>query len=211
MGWWWGYEESLNDGANYIICSHPEIMVPLNAVETMIASHIENRRSVPLLYCLSPDHQSKIDEVDWQSDIHLLKELDGFWDYMSHWAVCNRDTAKWYHHFGFTGMYRDEWNFYNQPDGFLPKRDEIYFDDAWMIHKELEAGRPPNLLENLEVYHQYHEWEREIGKPPDAWQKQFTSKKVVSSGKTPDPKVSQAMRKIAETLNPDGTRKVEAA
>jgi len=207
MAWWWGYEQAKEDEIDYVICSHPEIMVPLNAVEQMLDEHIKNRRSVPLIYCLSPKHQEIIDDVDWKSDIHNLKELEDFWNYMSHWAVRNRDTAQWYHHFGFTGMYIDEWDFYNKPDGFLPKRDEIYFDDAWMIHEELKVDRPPQLLTDMEVYHQYHEWERELGKPPEAWTKQFTEPHLPSAGRTPAPELSRKMAEIADTLMPDGTLK----
>jgi len=206
MAWWYGYEHSK---ANYIICSHPEILVPLTAVEQMLDEHIPKRRSVPMLYCLGPDHQAIIDKLPWKWDIHCLKALPGFWEYMSHWSVRNKDTDKWRHHFGFCGMYRKEWDFYNQPDGFLPKRDEIYFDDAWMIHKETEAGRLPNYLKSIEVYHQYHEWCRPDGKPPEAWTKQFNDANVPSTGKTPDIEQSARMLKIMDTLNPDGTQKNE--
>jgi len=207
MAWWWGYDRAKKAGIDYIICSHPEIMVPVTAVEQMLDEHIENRRSVPLLYCLSAAHQTAIDGVDWRDDIHKLQELSEFWDYMSHWAVRNEDSAQWFHHFGFCGSYIVEWDFYNKPDGFLPKRHEIWFDDAWMIHEELREGRPPNLLKGIEVYHQYHDWERELGEPPKAWKDQYGNPSYRSKGRTPGLKASKSMAKIAATLEPDGTKK----
>lgn len=207
MAWWWGYEQAKEADIKYIICSHPEILVPITAVEQMLDEHVENHRSVPTLYCLSAKHQAAIDKLPWKYDIHCLKDLPDFWDYMSHWTVRNKDTAQWKHHFGFCGMYREEWDFYNQPDGFLPKREEIYFDDAWMIHEEIKVDRRPNYLEGLEVYHQYHDWSRPDGKPPEAWTKHFNEPSLPSAGKTPDDQRSSEMAEIMATLNPDGSMK----
>lgn len=150
LAWWAGYEEARGD---FIILSHPEIMVPRNAISEMMGQHIPGRRSVPVIYAISPENQRRrIDEVDWKADLHLLQTLPDFMVTVTPWGFPNSEARGWQHHFGFTGQTRAEWDRF----GFIPRTDMPGNDDAWLAHREAAAGCPPNPVD-LAVYHQYHD------------------------------------------------------
>jgi glycosyltransferase involved in cell wall biosynthesis len=148
MAWWEAYKKCEGD---FVILTHPEIMVPKNAISKMINAH-NGRRSVPVQYAIPPRAQSRIDVVDWKSSIGNLQRLRGFWGDMGPWGFMNIRAEYWRHHFSFTGQYRLQWDSY----GFLPKTETPGGDDSWMLAQEAKRQSFPNPI-NLEVYHQHHE------------------------------------------------------
>jgi hypothetical protein len=149
MAWHMAYAEAKG---NFIILSQPEILVPLNGVDVMLAGHEPGRRSVPTLYLIpTPYQQNRIDGVDWRANLDELQKLPEFWSDQGHWGYTNREAPGYANHFGFTGQFRSEWDFF----GFIPLTEQPGHDDRWMRAREVEAGRIPNHIA-LNCYHQWH-------------------------------------------------------
>ena len=150
MAWWEAWRMAEGD---FIICTHPEILVPRNAIELMLRYHIPFNRSVPTQYTISGwRQQHRIDRVDWKKNMEALKHLPDFWDEVGRWNYTNRQATEYTHHFSFTGQTREEWERY----GFIPETSEPNMDDSWMREQEVAAGFPPTHLPMIEVYHQWH-------------------------------------------------------
>lgn len=159
FGWLWGYERA---DADFIILSHPEVMVPINAIELMLKEYEEGRRIAAQPFCLGPYPQIKIDKANWQEDLIHLRELPGFWDYQNYWGYTNYEAEHHYEQFIFTGMMEEDW----ERIGFLPGHpDSEYFlgYEDWLAPIERATDR--NCVKaSFPVYHQFHSWDR-IGMP----------------------------------------------
>lgn len=160
MAWWAGYELC---NADFIILSHPEIMVPRDAIYKMMKSH-NGHRGVPVQYAISPIQQRRLDLMDWKSDLHIFQQYANFWSEPGPWGFPNMEAHGWRHHFSFTGQLRREWDRW----GFLPKTEVPGGDDSWMLMQETEKDILPNPI-NLKVYHQHHE-RLELQDPEESWE-----------------------------------------
>lgn len=145
-----GYGAAL---ADYIILGEPEVLVPTDAVERMLAGHVRPRRDVPVLYCLDQRMTHNIDQVDWRRDMDALTTLPGFWNYTGIFNRTNEEAKGWLHHWGFCGAYRDEWTLTD----FLPPGETVELDpDNWLRAREQEQGRQQTTA-SFAVFHQWHE------------------------------------------------------
>jgi glycosyltransferase involved in cell wall biosynthesis len=149
IAWIEGYQ--ISDG-EFVILTHPEYMVPLHAIESMVDQYDGSARLVALHLSLSPKAQAVIDDFDWRGDVDNLQSIPDFWDSRTPWNWTNRDTKNWQHHFAFTGQTRDAWGM----NDFLPETEELGMNDSWLARIEVEQERPPSGLDWY-VYHQHHE------------------------------------------------------
>lgn len=167
----WNAAFQMSNG-EFVITSHPEIMVPKDAVERILINHEGPQRSVPIQFCIATAEQyHRIDRVRWKESLDELKRLPDFWSAMGPWGYSNLSADQYRSHLSFSGGYRDDWletAFDLQVDeGFLPDVADPNFtaDDAWMHKRELEIDRPSRGVP-VEVYHQHHD--RVYGNRPQA-------------------------------------------
>lgn len=156
-GWKYAYDHA---DADFIILTHPEVMVPLNAVELMIEGHGKTRSSSSV-FCVPADCQKIIDTIDWKKDLNQICTLTNFWPYRNYWGYTNYEAMAHYEIFMFTGQYRDQWDRF----GFLPG-DPVsnYFCgyEDWMTPEEISRGLKAIKMP-YSVYHQYHKWDKSFG------------------------------------------------
>lgn len=157
-GWKFGYERA---DADFIILTHPEVMVPLTAIEQMIEGHGKSRSSSSA-FCLPADCQQILDTVDWKKDLNQICTMTNFWPYRNYWGYTNYEAMAHYEIFMFTGQYRDQWDRF----GFLPgDPDSDYFCgyEDWMVPEEIASGWRAVRMP-YSVYHQYHSWDKPFGR-----------------------------------------------
>lgn len=152
----WRAAWELADG-DYIITSAPEILAPRDAVERMVAMHVDGQRDVPLLYSLSREHTDFVAshwDIHWVPflDLTWIESLPGFQAFEGSARIANNLMGGFQHHMMFSGAMRSEWERF----GVLPETDEYGFDENWLREREVEAGYPPRLSP-VSVYHQWHE------------------------------------------------------
>jgi glycosyltransferase involved in cell wall biosynthesis len=153
MAWRKAYQECTGD---FIITTHPEIMVPLDAIEIMLEHHDPERRSVPTQYCVPGYRQQhRIDRVDWKTNLSSLNTLPDFWSDRGPWGYTNMEARRYHHHLSFSGQLREQW----ERIGFLPavEANDFQGDDSWIHAREMAMDRPAKHIPELEVYHQDHE------------------------------------------------------
>jgi len=139
-------------GGEFIILSHPEYMVPLDAIERLVKQYDGNARLVPTAYAIPAEFLSRIDELDWKTDLDLIQTLPDFWDIMTPWGWINLVAKSWHHHFVFTGQKRDAWDALN----FIPNTEKYGMNDSWILSREAKISRIPREAD-FAVYHQHHE------------------------------------------------------
>lgn len=138
----------------FVIISPPEVLVPLNAVESMLAQHQSPRRSTTLLYSISRPLMKIIDEYPWKENVHSLQEMPEFMQVYNRIKLRNYQMVQWRHHCAFTGQLREDWEIHDfMPDG-VP-------DDAWLWDIEDELTKRTGIQHrvnpiDLIVYHQFH-------------------------------------------------------
>ena len=150
--WRAGFERAKADGCDFVIITHPEILVPTVAVETMLRYHNPGHRSVPVVYGLSRAMSQALDEIPWRDDFAILEHAPGFMAMTQPWGVLNREAAGWRHHVCFSGLETTVWD----ERGFLPDTDAWCMDDAWLLPMESSIGKLP-WPSPFAVYHQWHE------------------------------------------------------
>jgi len=155
-GWRHAYYRTDHD---FVIISHPEVLVPFDAVERMLDQHRSPRRSTPLLYFLNRPLLETMDNYPWREDVHVLQTMPDFSGVYNRWGLFNRDMWQWKHHVCFTGQTREDWDFHN----FLPAAEEFgAADDAWLwsvehrLSQETGVDHHVNQIE-LVCYHQFHD------------------------------------------------------
>lgn len=156
MAWNEAFRMSIGD---FIITSHPEIIVPRNAISQMIEHHKPPFRSVPVQYCIATEHQyHRLERVPWYSDLNTIKLLPNFWTAVGPWGFSNGKAHEYLSHLSFSGNYRQHWQELSDDWLFLPRVEDPNFlsDDAWVHVNELRNGRPSRGVP-IEVYHQWHE------------------------------------------------------
>jgi len=146
-----GFNHATGD---FIITSHPEILVQSNAIETMIDNAFMERRNIPIQYHLSLEHiqSKKFKEILIGDDFTEFKQLPNFWTTKTPWNYLNDYASSQHMHFSFCGQSRDGWLKYGE---FLPRTESWYQEDCWWHDKEREQKHFPNPLD-LEIYHQWH-------------------------------------------------------
>jgi len=145
---------------DFVIVTHPEILVPFDAVERMIDQHESPRRSTPLLYMLDRKITKSIEEYPWREDVHCFQEISHFRSIYNRWGLYNYDMHTWKHHICFSGQTREDWEIC----GFIPVldiADKGNWDDAWLWAREQEFTERTGINYyvnqiDLTVYHQFH-------------------------------------------------------
>ena len=137
---------------DFIIISHPELMVPLNAIEKLVKEYEPGFRIVPKLYFICNDAgMAWLEYTDWQGDLDLIQTIPNFWASRTPWGNTNRDMDSWIGHTGFCGQTRAEW----ERKGFLPDDESPGSDVAWIDAAEARLGCMPRQA-SFAVYHQDH-------------------------------------------------------
>lgn len=137
----------------FVVLMGPEHMVPLYALERLVAETPEDRRGVPIQYCLNEFWD--VDACPWQTNLDSLQAFPEFWTHRTDWGYTNEDAPGYRFHLAFSGARRAVWDRYD----FLPAWDAVddwTKDDAWLHGQELAADHLPHLLDDLVVYHQWH-------------------------------------------------------
>ena len=136
----------------FIIISHPELMVPLNAIEKLVKEYEPGYRIVPRLYFICDSiAMAWLESTDWQSDLDLIQTIPNFWASRTPWGNTNKDMDSWIGHTAFCGQTRAEWGH----KGFLPDDGSPAVDVAWIDAAEARLGRMPRQA-SFAVYHQDH-------------------------------------------------------
>ena len=136
----------------FIIISHPELMVPLNAIEKLIKEYEPGYRIVPRLYFICDSiAMAWLESTDWQSNLDLIQGIPNFWTSRTPWGNTNQDMDSWIGHTGFCGQTRAEW----ERKGFLSDDKNPGSDVRWIDAAEARLGRMPRQA-SFAVYHQHH-------------------------------------------------------
>ena len=146
-----GYRLSEGD---FIIASQPELLIPYNAVETMVNGNLE-RRNVATQYHLTNIQVNYLfgDGIvsGWMDDFNKIKDVPDFMATLTPWLYTNLHAPKYRYHFSFSGSTKERFGEY-----LIPATNEWMMEDCWVLAKEGEAGEPPVPID-IEVYHQEHE------------------------------------------------------
>jgi len=139
---------------DFVIVTHPEILVPLDAVERMVEQHVSPRRSTPLLYFLDRNMTKTIEEYPWRENVHCFQEIPEFRGVFNRWGIYNHEMHGWKHHVCFSGQTREDWEMH----GFIPI---VSHDDAWLWGAEQDLTEITGINHHvnqidLTVYHQFH-------------------------------------------------------
>jgi len=149
-----GYKLSKGD---FIIPSHPELLIPYNAVEIMVKGNLE-RRNVATQYHLTNIQVNRLfgDGGDgivsgWMDDFNKIKGLSDFMSTLTPWNYTNFHAAGYRNHFSFCGSTKERFGEY-----LVPMTNEWLMEDIWVHAKELKAEEVAVPID-IEVYHQEHE------------------------------------------------------
>lgn len=146
-----GFEQSKGD---YIIAGGPELLVPPNALKTMINGNLK-RRNVPTQYHLTDIQAHSLFEnnipLGWRKDFNKIKELSNFQATETPWRSPNLMAPTIRNHFSFSGASREHFEKYMVPD-----TDEWGMEDSW-VHKQEGLAGESSVPIDLEIYHLEHE------------------------------------------------------
>jgi glycosyltransferase involved in cell wall biosynthesis len=145
-----------NATGDFIITSHPEILIPNNAIDVMLSKAVMNRRNVPIQYHLSLEQiqSDKFHQILSNPDNNFdkFKELPDFWITRTPWTYANQYAITQHMHFSFCGQSKKGWMKYKE---FLPYTEKWYMEDCWWHEQEKISLDYPNPID-LEIYHQWH-------------------------------------------------------
>ena len=142
-----------NCDGEFIITSQPELLVPYDAVETMVTQGNLERRNVAIQYHLTLEqiHYLFSGDMSWRRDFSKIKKVPNFMDTMTPWGNTNYNRPERRSHFSFSGSTRDRFEEY-----MIPDTDEWMREDAY-VH-ELERSRKElSVPIDIETFHQEHE------------------------------------------------------
>jgi len=139
---------------DFIITSHPELLIQKDAIERIAFYCRNNVRNIPIQYHLSLQHlqDPKFLEIYESGKFWEFKSLPDFWITKTPWTYQNSYAPTQHMHFSFCGQSREGWLRYGD---FLPRTEDWYREDCWWHEQEKLSGNYPNPL-TLEVYHQWH-------------------------------------------------------
>jgi len=196
----YGVEQARGD---VVMWSTPEVMLPLGALDAVCQTHAHNKRGCPIWVTI-PSHgltaelQLRIDEVDWQSCVHNIKELaDGYavedwnsiWFYLNFYQNGRRDTILKanYGNNQTVAVMRQEWL---DTVGSFPLFCDYGSDDPWVSRERGRHGYKDVTLWDQEGYHQWHttcQYWMAQGKAPN-----WNAKAHTTSNLLDDPRVPRA-------------------
>jgi hypothetical protein len=136
--------------ADYIIHCPPEMLVPPDAVERMLAGNVPGQRDVPTLFALSRDATLRLDEIPWQDNLDILKSTPDFW---ATWGpLCMDNSAcQWSDwHLNFCGATRDTWLRFDLVPDVAPRG----LNENWLCGQE----DPRGILRTRVPFAVYHQW-----------------------------------------------------
>lgn len=146
-----GFDLSKGD---YIVAGGPELLVPHNALKTIINGNLE-RRSVPTQYHLTNKQAYSLFEKDiphgWRKNFNKIKELPNFQATETPWNSPNLVAPTIRNHFSFSGSTRERFEKFLVPD-----TDEWGMEDSW-VHKQESLAGEPSVPIDIEIYHLEHE------------------------------------------------------
>ncbi len=197
-----GLEQAVGD---IVMWSTPEVMLPPGVLQAAYDIHMatpDQRLWVTVpSHGITADLQLKIDTVDWQDDIHSIKELALCWP-PEHW------NSVWFHvnfhehgrrdtpskqslgtEFGnnqTVAVLRSEWD---ETIEKFPLFLDYGSDDPWVCNKRKKYGFTDYTLWDQEAYHQWHTtcayWQA-LGKAPN-WNKNgHTTSNIANDPDVPD-------------------------
>lgn len=142
-----------NCDGDFIITSQPELLIPYNAVETMVTQGNLERRNVATQYHLTLEqiHYLYSGDMSWENDFSEIKDLPNFMATVTPWGHMNYIRQEHRNHFSFSGSTRERFNEY-----LIPDTDEWMRDDAYVHEMELSRNEPSVPIE-IETFHQEHE------------------------------------------------------
>ena len=184
-----------------VMWSTPEVMLPPCALETAHSTHTAWPER--LLWVTIPSHglttelQLRIDEVDWESDIHDIEHLiDGtepddwnsVWFHLNFYEHGRRDGKK-KTNFGnnqTVAVVRQKWL---DTVGSFPLFMDYGTDDPWISDERKKHGYEDLTLWDQEAYHQWHttcQYWMAQGRAPN-WNKYgHTTSNLMSDPRVPD-------------------------
>lgn len=143
-----GFSQAQTD---YILHCPPELLVPRDGVERMIAEHTPGLRDVPIFYGLDERTTRNIDQYPWRENLSCFEALPGFGDFRNPLDMTNRQTRWHSWHLNFSGATREEWLRFD----IIPDTADVGKNENWLVNREDAAGVHPKLS-SVTVYHQWH-------------------------------------------------------
>lgn len=196
---------SINFGVDHaqgdiVMWSTPEVMLPPDALRTAHATH--SMMPDDLLWVTIPSHgltaevQLRIDEADWQSDLHNIKHLvesctPGDWS--SVWFHLNfhedgrtdKPRKATYGNNQTVAVLRDEWL---REMGSFPYFLDYGSDDPWVSRARRQHAYVDVTLWDQEAYHQWHttcQYWMALGKAPNWNRHGHTTSNLLSDPRVP--------------------------
>lgn len=175
-----GYKAATSD---YIIHCPPEMLVPYDAVERMLAGHQTGHRDVPTFLGINKATTEVLDNLPWREDLSCIKDTPGFWHTWGPLAMTNLDGQWCNWHLNFCGAMRDEWERF----GILPDTDEAGQNENWLADMEAAAGPTTSPIQSpVTVYHQWHPiWSGVRGGKPVGLIQDAVRPNMASNGEPP--------------------------
>ena len=142
-----------NCDGDFIITSQPELLVPYNAVETMVTKGNLERRNVATQYYLTLEqiHYLYSGDMSWKRDFSKIKKIPNFMATMTPWGNMNHIRSECRNHFSFSGSTRKRFNEY-----LIPDTEEWIREDAYVHALEL-SRKESSVPIDIETFHQEHE------------------------------------------------------
>ena len=149
------YREAFSQSSgDFIIVSHPELLIPYDGVERMVAEANMDRRNGPTQYHLTYEMVYQLFHArvgEWEHDFDEIKSLPGFMSTITPWQYVNHVSHTYRNHFSFSGLTRERFTRY-----LIPDTEEWGREDAWTHEQEMKNGELSVPID-IEIYHQEHE------------------------------------------------------
>ena len=142
-----------NCDGDFIITTQPELLVPYDAVETMVTQGNLGRRNVATQYHLTLEqiHYLYSGDMSWKNDFGKIKKVPDFMATMTPWGNTNYTRPERRSHFSFSGSTRERFGEY-----LIPDTDEWIKEDAY-VHALERSRKELSVPIDIDTYHQEHE------------------------------------------------------
>lgn len=143
-----------NCDGEFIIVLHPELLIPFDAVETMINEANIKRRNCAIQYHLTHEQVDYLFSnlhTNWKNHFNKIKDIPDFMATVTPWSYTNYHSKGYRNHFSFSGSTRERFEQY-----MIPETGEWMQEDVFVHALELERGEPCEPID-IEVYHQEHD------------------------------------------------------
>lgn len=137
-----------------ILTCGAEVLVPDDAVETVIEGAYEMKRRVGIsCFCLSQAMQEALGTVNWKEDVHEIQKIPGFWTEATPWGSVNTSyQMNGAMTLSFSGATREHWDWI----GRIRRTESIGMNDRDLLDRERFLGIAGKTILGAHVYHQYH-------------------------------------------------------